>query len=371
MSRESASTQNRVAVLATGDEIINGDILNSNSQVIAQILFSHGIPMGLHMAVPDNIDAIEQAIRHLLKTHRALIITGGLGPTSDDLTRYALSNALQRPLIHDEPTWQSICERFQILGYKGEPPEGNLQQALFPEGAIIIPNPNGTAAGCRIEHQERHVFMLPGPPFECLPMVNKFVLPILKQHAFQEISYYDHWLLFGIGESLIANQLDALAKPFNCTTGYRIAFPYVEFKLSSNHEEDFNTLRPLIEAAIAPYLLNDGKQFASVELSKKLEQYKGTLKIRDLATGGLLENTLLTPSTYANVSFSAEDKVDIEIRGLKEYWSGEDTETTLLELHFPNGHVIQKDVHLRGRTPRVKQFVVEFVCYHLLQLLAK
>src|SRR5690242_8233045 len=119
----------KIALLATGDEIIHGDILNSNTQEIAAQLFNHGISVGTHMTVPDNMTEIETAIQFLLKTHRGLIITGGLGPTSDDLTRYALSHAIANPLVFDENTWKTIVERLARFGYH-TPPETNRQQAF-------------------------------------------------------------------------------------------------------------------------------------------------------------------------------------------------------------------------------------------------
>lgn len=172
MNRHFASTSNKIALLATGDEISNGDILNSNAQIIAQTLTKHGMRIGMHMTVVDNTPEIVQALTFLLQTHRAVIMTGGLGPTSDDLTRYALSEVVGQPLVFDEATWNAICDRFKLLGYAGEPPAGNHQQALFPKGATIITNPNGTAAGCAVQYREQFIFMLPGPPFECLPMVD-------------------------------------------------------------------------------------------------------------------------------------------------------------------------------------------------------
>ncbi|MHB1947085.1 MAG: competence/damage-inducible protein A [Gammaproteobacteria bacterium] len=369
MTRDSAiTTSNRIALLATGDEIINGDILNSNSQIIAQKLFSQGMHVGLHMAVSDNVSEIQQAIEYLLASHRALIITGGLGPTSDDITRYALGKALHRPLVFNAETWEFICERFKILGYKGEPPEGNRQQALFPEDALIIPNPHGTAAGCAIYSDDKSIFMLPGPPFECLPMVDSFVLPALRQQGFKEITHYGHWLLFGVSESVIAEQLDNLVKPYDCKTGYRLAYPYIEFKLYSNNETDFNILVPQIEQTIAPYLISDGKQTASAMLQKKLEKLNYILTIKDSATGGLLESIIKTQKTRAHLDFASTNPT-IEIRGLTEFWQNHDTTETQLEILF-KGNTISKNIPLRGRVGRVKLYAVEFICQQIFQFIS-
>lgn len=364
MSRDRAATSNKIALLATGDEITHGDILNTNSQVIAQKLFSNGMHVGMHVAAPDNISEIEQAILFLLQSHRALIITGGLGPTSDDITRFALGKALNRPLLFNQTTWDAICARFKFLGYKENPPESNRQQALFPEGATIIANPEGTASGCIIEDNTNWIFMLPGPPSECLPMVNEVVLPILTKAAFQEILFYDHWLLFGVSEGKIAEELDALANPFDCTTGYRIDYPYIEFKIFSNNENDFKTLSKAIETKIAPYLLNNAKKTASTLLKESLKKLTSILDISDSATGGLLQSTLMSPETHGQLNFSTSSPA-IKITGLTEFWQKENSHETSLEITFQDGKTITKKIPLFGRGKRVIHYAVEFICQQI------
>jgi len=370
MTRET-TTPTRVALLATGDEITHGDILNTNAQIIAQKLFRQGIRPGMHMSVQDNISEIEQSIIFLLSTHRALIITGGLGPTSDDLTRYALAKSLNRPLVFDEIVWRTICERFKLLGYT-EVPDSNRQQALFPEGARIISNPQGTAAGCMILQNDQLIFMLPGPPYECLPMVDTLILPTLKKAYTNDMLYYDHWLLFGVSEGKIAEELDALLKPFNCQTGYRIAYPYLEFKIYSNHRHDFETVIPLIEKTIAPYFISNGKQTAAEMLQDQLEKLPFTLSLHDTATGGLLESILKTTKTYHKIDFTEEKQAIVKITGLTEYWEEKESDTTALNIFFSH-HTYQKKVNttipLRGRSTRVKNYAVELICHEINQFL--
>ncbi len=384
MTRDKSSATHQVALLATGDEICNGDIINSNSQEIAQRLFSQGIYVGTHMTVSDNLTDLETAMQFLLQNHRALIITGGLGPTSDDLTRQALSHVLQRPLIFDESTWQAIVARLNRFGIHA-PPESNRQQALFPQGATIIPNPNGTAAGCMMVKQaaipndsdsEQFIFMLPGPPIECLPLFDKVVLPTLKKNHFQKILYYDKWLLFNISEAEIAEKLDNLSKPFNCVTGYRFWYPYIEFKLYSNDQTDFTTLLPLIKKAIAPYLIGDGKTTAADLLKKEILTLNITLSICDFATGGLLESILKTPETNSRLNFSYDLKnesseLQIKIAGLTEFWQQEENHlNTTLEISFISQgkqHVNKTSIPFRGY--RVKQYAVEFICLQICEFL--
>ena len=282
--RTTSHSVNSIALLATGDEICNGDIINSNAPEIARRLFAAGMQVDTHMVVADQRDAIKQAMEFLLKKHRALIITGGLGPTSDDLTRFALSDVLDKPLKFNDKIWEEIVSRLKRFGYL-TPPESNRQQALFPEDATVLQNANGTAAGCAAEYNGQLIFMLPGPPAECLPMLHEYVLPRLKAAGFQHINYHKNWLLFGVSEGEMAEKLDDLAKPYACTTGYRICHPYLEFKLHSNQAADFNALLPLIENKIAPYIVADGQKTASELLKQTLRTLKQPLLICDLATG--------------------------------------------------------------------------------------
>ncbi len=377
---------NKIALLATGDEISNGDIVNTNTQEIAHRLFMQGMHIGNHMVTSDTVTDIEQAITHLLTSHRALIITGGLGPTSDDQTRFALSKAINRPLIFDESVWETIVKRLKHFGYDS-PPECNRQQALFPEQVEIIPNPNGTAAGCLLKHHDQLIFMLPGPPFECLPMFEQIVLPALSQSGFSHIEFHRSWLLFGVSEGQIAEELDALAKPYDCITGYRLFYPYLEFKIHSNHKKDFETLVPQIETTIQPYIFGDGQKTASALLRERLENISFTLKICDTATGGLLESVIKTPKTFAHLNFvcSHDESPDISIQGLEEFWHHSETTQTKLILRINLSdqqkrildpanksrddearvqETIEAVIPFRGS--RVKQYAVEWVCWKLL-----
>lgn len=363
----------KVALLATGDEILNGDILNTNSQEIANRLFDHGIHIGIHVVTGDNVTEIEHAIQFLLQSHQALIITGGLGPTSDDLTRFALANAIKKELIFDENSWNHIVKRLKSAGYETTP-ESNRQQALFPKGSSIIPNLNGTAAGCWIIHDKKIIFMLPGPPPECLPMVHSAVLPQLAHAGFENIFYLRKWLLFGVSEGHIAEELDALAKPYRCITGYRLWYPYIEFKIYSDNKEEFETLIPLINKTVAPYIINDGKYSSSDILKQWLMTSKQILRICDQATGGLLEATIRTPETASYLDFTGvtrQPTLTVEINGLNEFWQNEVSNKASLEFDFSYNDIkknFKKDIPLRGA--RVKMYAVEYICrkiYHFLK----
>lgn len=318
----------KIALLATGDEIIQGDILNTNSQRIAQMLSDHCFEVGFHMTAPDGDAPTLEALQLLLATHQAVIITGGLGPTSDDRTRFALATAIQEPLVLDETVWQSIVDRLTQYGLSV--PESNKQQALFPENATIIPNQRGTAAGCYLKYQDKLIFMLPGPPVECLPMVTDVVLPVLLKTFPQHHRVLRKWRLFGVSEGHVAAELEEALAKYNLVTGYRIDYPYIEFKVSVQKEHASETLWTYIDSLVKPYLLgNDAHQSASQRLITALKSYEGGFAIEDHVTGGRLATAILHPSTqhalyFGDLSAAPDTYIPVRLEGLDAFWQ-EDT----------------------------------------------
>ena len=242
----------KVGFIATGDELTHGDILNTNGQNMVQKIYRLGLAIGQHVIVNDDEDEIVYALHYQLTHHDIIILSGGLGPTSDDKTRFALSRCIGKTLIFNEANWQAIVKRLEK--YNRPIGDHNRQQALFPEGAVILDNPNGTAAGCSVEYQAKTIFMLPGPPSECLPMFEDYVLLVLKKFA--STQYRLRYLLTGVSEGDIAAKLDSTIAHLNCKTGYRVNKPELEFKLSTNNKADFEEAEKLIESIVAPYLIS-------------------------------------------------------------------------------------------------------------------
>jgi nicotinamide-nucleotide amidase len=243
----------RIGLLATGNELTEGDILNTNGQAIAQTLAEQGLAIGLHVIASDVEQDIIDALSFLLQSHSVVIITGGLGPTSDDRTRYALSKVIAQELILDGPTWENISARLIRRGFNVHP--ANRQQALFPKGAQIIPNANGTAAACYVTYQNKIIYMLPGPPSECLPMFQEFVLPALRAYAPAEAKMKLTWCLTGAIESEVAAQIDAAVKPYPVTTGYRAASPHLEIKIYTTKHAQFDEMLSVINAILKSYTI--------------------------------------------------------------------------------------------------------------------
>lgn len=352
-----------IAQLATGDELIQGDLQNTNSQAIADTLHQLGFSLGQQMIVADNKTAIITALHYLLTDHDIVITIGGLGPTSDDLTRFAISEALQQPLQLDDTSWQMIQQRITRLGYQVT--ENNKQQALFPAGAKILLNDNGTANACYCEWQGKLIFMLPGPPNECLPLLHQHVIPRLELHCERQIIHRKHWYLFRVSESIVADQVTALLKDNACDVGYRVHYPYLQLKLASDNPQVLADAALRLQPLIQQYIIDDGSQFASV----MLQQQKPSLKIFDVATRGHLQATLTTPETYQYVNFTTDkNAADVVITGFESYWNQTNvTEHTLVVTVKNHPH----ELVIPHRKYTTMFAVIEQICALLLTPLVK
>ena len=364
----------KIAILTTGDEITNGDILNTNHRAIAQRLFSNGLLPGMQVSVSDEEPVIEEAIAFLMQHHLILIITGGLGPTSDDRTRYALSTYLKKPLVFHEPTWEAIDARHQKLNIPMSPL--NRQQALFPEGASIFSNPHGTASGCLCSQDDRKIYMIPGPPHECLPMFESYILPELqKKYAAHFIQFL--WKVFGIPEAQIAEKIEAHLPSF-CQVGYRWDFPYVDIKVrvARDHPKR-QTIYEKITALVTPYVISPPDQTATEVLCKKIETSDVRILIEDEATGGLLESLIKTPKNAKKVYFGVANPLSppfkhFKIQGLTEYWEHRPATTATLTISYTADLQTPPEHHaytLPYRTERVRESAVEQISYWIAQRL--
>lgn len=190
-------------VINTGTEILLGSVINTHVATLAEGLFPLGLRIGRQITVPDG-DAIREALAAALERAEIILVTGGLGPTTDDLTREITAELLGRPLHPNAEVMDTIAARFALRNIPLT--ERVSRQAQVPEGAIVLDNQNGTAPGLYIRHVAQgrivHVFLLPGPPRELKPMFHQAVLPILRGlipgGAVNECRLYH---VLGMGES--------------------------------------------------------------------------------------------------------------------------------------------------------------------------
>lgn len=205
-------------VLATGTELLSGDIVDTNSARIARALQPLAIPLVQITIVGDDLPRMVAAIRAALSRSEILIISGGLGPTVDDVTREAAAEALGRPLVFDPELFEAIRARFQAFGVPM--PENNRRQAFRPQGARVIPNPIGTAPGFLIEEGDRILIALPGVPRELERMLQDSVIPYLEgRFPPTQAMVWRVVRTIGLGESLIDERLRDLLQGENPQVG--------------------------------------------------------------------------------------------------------------------------------------------------------
>ncbi len=196
-----------VELICVGSELVSGDVVNTNASYISKKLRELGHDSFRQFAVDDNKQRLSELVEQSLKRCDILILTGGLGPTADDITKETVCEALGLKLTENIKCRKHLENYFKNLNKT--PTENNYKQATAPENAVIFPNDRGTACGIGIENGNKRIIMLPGPPKELTRMFDSYVVPYLK--ALNHHAIVTHTLnVFGLGESAI----ETIIKPF-------------------------------------------------------------------------------------------------------------------------------------------------------------
>lgn len=204
-----------VELISVGTELLLGNIVNTNAAYLAEQCANCGLSCFYQTVVGDNEERLQETVKAGLKRSDILILTGGLGPTDDDLTKEVVAKAMKKKLVEDEKAHEMIQTYFDNRGM--EITENNWKQALVPEGAIVMYNHNGTAPGLIVESGEKCAILLPGPPKEMKPMFEEYVVDYLKEKN-PEVIVSTTVKLCGIGESKVEDMIhDMLEKQTNPT----------------------------------------------------------------------------------------------------------------------------------------------------------
>jgi nicotinamide-nucleotide amidase len=281
----------RVEVLNTGTELLFGSVLNTHLSFLAQQLFPLGLRVQWQSTIPDG-DAIRDAITESARRCEVILVTGGLGPTTDDITREIVSELTGRPLRFDDSIFQKISERFRRRGIKMT--DRTARQAHVPEGAAVIPNDYGTAPGLHIPAQNGipHLFLLPGPPRELRPMFNTYVLPSLRSLVGDHDLQAKIYRTTGLGESQVEKMVgDRLLAIPGLELGYCARMGEVDVRVLGPGSA-VDAAAQLIENELGPYIVTaEDKDLEDVVVGL-LKANKETLAIAESCTGGLLANRI-------------------------------------------------------------------------------
>jgi nicotinamide-nucleotide amidase len=310
----------RIEILNTGTELLLGNTVNTHAAWFGRELFKLGLRIARQTTVPDG-EAIRDAITESVARADVLIVTGGLGPTSDDLTREITAGVLGLDLITDEAALRSI-EHFFAL--RGRPmAEANLKQALTPVGSDVLPNPNGTAPGVYIPprlngRSNCAVFLLPGPPRELYPMFHNEVAPRLRALSGIENPPGVLDLKFtGIGESDFHQGIDArLAEIPGLEYGYCAHIGEVDLRLIGA-PGTLEQGRAIAMEQFAPFLISDDGSSLEATVVRGLTERRMTIATAESCTGGLIANRITdVPGasavfTHGFVTYANEAKIGL------------------------------------------------------------
>ncbi len=285
------SSAARVEVLNTGTELLFGSVLNTHLSFLAQQLFPIGLRVQRQSTIPDG-ESIRDAITESANRCDVILVTGGLGPTTDDITREIVSELTDRPLRYDDSIFQMISERFKKRGIRMT--DRTARQAYVPEGAAVLPNDHGTAPGLHIPAQKGipHLFLFPGPPRELRPMFNTYALPILRSLAGDHDLKAKTYRTTGLGESqverIVGNGLLAIS---GLELGYCARMGEVDVRVIGS-QAAVNEASQLIESRLGPYIVTTEEKNLEDVIVGLLAANKATLAVAESCTGGLLANRI-------------------------------------------------------------------------------
>ncbi|MGB9337661.1 MAG: competence/damage-inducible protein A [Polyangiales bacterium] len=278
------------AVLSIGTELTRGELVNTNAAWLGEELTKLGFDVVEHATVDDGIERIVTLIRRFAQMHRVVVVTGGLGPTSDDLTTDAAARAAGVELRRDESVVEEIRQKFKAFGRVM--PESNAKQGDFPEGAEILSNPVGTAPGFAMSFGEARFFFVPGVPREMKHIYLESIVPAIAPLA-EPRTHQVHIRTFGMTESGVAQALAGLEKKHEgLTLGYRAHFPEIEVKVhvransiteaQQRSESIAEEVRLLLGGAVFG---GRGDSFSEV-VGRALRDKGKTLAVAESCTGG-------------------------------------------------------------------------------------
>ena len=294
-------------LISVGTEILMGNIVNTNAAYLSRKLAQIGVSVYYQSTVGDNKERLAQAMKQAISRADVVILSGGLGPTKDDVTKEVAAEVLGRTMSLDERTMERIREYF-VRVKKDTITENNWKQAMVPEGAIILDNHNGTAPGIIMEEKNTAVILLPGPPNELTLMFEESVLPYLQKDE-KKVLYSRMVKVCGIGESQAETMIqDLIDSQSNPTIAPYAKTGEVHFRitaLASTKEEGRALVKPVVEELKKRFkkAVYTTKEEVTLEekLVKMLKKRGLTMSAAESCTGGMIAAKLVNVSGVSEV----------------------------------------------------------------------
>ncbi|MEW6357807.1 MAG: competence/damage-inducible protein A [Planctomycetota bacterium] len=313
----------KAEIISIGSELVLGELADTNAAYISGRLARIGVDVRFHTCVGDSIDDLCTAVDAACNRADFAILTGGLGPTRDDITREAVARFCAVDLFEDAASLQHIRDLFRSR--KREMPEANKVQAMFPMGATVIPNHTGTAPGFCIEHKGCRILTMPGVPSEMKKMFEEWVLPYVKERLpARQVILTKDLRCIGVPESEIGIKLHDLMDPArNPFVATQASDGIITMRIIGRAESDESAEALLSETAaevrrrIGDPIFMEGKGGLEVVAARLLGEKKVTLAVAESCTGGLIGHWLTNIPGISNhllediVSYSNQSKIEI------------------------------------------------------------
>ncbi len=289
----------KVGILTIGNELTSGMTQDTNSSYIANEIKTEGWEIAAMMSVGDDESSIASGLDYMLKISEAVIVTGGLGPTADDITTASIAKACGLNLYTDRVILERIKERFEKRNLKWT--ENNAKQALFPEGAEIIDNPTGSACGFSLERGEKIVAVLPGVPGEMKWMITEGLIPVLrwKFKESEKTTIRTTIKLFGLPESTIDEAIGQLDIDLpGVIIGFYPRFPEIHVVITSVNtdryavSENLEIVKMRITERLKKNIFACDYETMEGVVAKYLKSKSMTLAVAESCTGGLIADRL-------------------------------------------------------------------------------
>lgn len=293
----------KLAIVTIGDELLNGDVIDTNTADIAQSLRCVGYEVDQAITLKDAPQQIATTLKLLNQNKTIAIVCGGLGPTRDDVTARAAAQAYHLTLALNDTALEQIKEFFQRSGRPF--PAGNEKQALIPHKAKVMENRCGTAPGFIISHNNCHAFFMPGVPHEMRDMLQRQLIPTLQQLIKPTLFCAERVLkIFGLPENSIERELPAKLFAAEVTLSFRLEFPLVLVKLNSRgHDEaSLDQAEQVVRQKLGQHVVAHGDESLAEVVAKKLISAAKNLALAESCTGGLIAK-LLTDCSGSSAFF--------------------------------------------------------------------
>lgn len=311
-------------ILSTGDEIRSGTLVDSNTAHIARKLEEIGVAVIRHHSVGDDMTLLQSVLLEIGSRTDVCVVTGGLGPTSDDLTAEAAAAAAAVPLVQDPLALENVESFFRK--FHRPITASNLKQSYLPEGAVCLPNPVGTAAGFMMKLDRCLFFFLPGVPAEMRRMMAESVLPAIESRmgGTRPVCRIKTFTTFGLTESMTGERLKEFTRFFpDIQLGFRAKFPEIQVKFYVRGDSSERVDGRIEEAGawvsekLGPKVLSADGQSMEAVVGRLLSESRSTLAVAESCTGGLIGHWLTNVAgssdyfLYSGVVYANQAKVDL------------------------------------------------------------